>query len=106
MRLLLLNVLLCGLAAACTPYIPVKPEFGTSALRPAGTIPPEFAEFNNYDPRVNELLADQMCATPATTLVTQPAPAAPGEVVGATSLCERYTIGLPEFPAPAEAWPR
>ena len=43
--------LTCLLIAGCTPYIPVKDEFSTSALKPTGTIPPEFAEFNNYDPR-------------------------------------------------------
>jgi hypothetical protein len=98
--------LLVALVAACTPYIPVEDAFGTSALRPAGTIPPEFAAFNNYDPRVNALLADQLCATPDTLLVTQPAPAAPGEVVGATARCQDYTIGLPEGTPPPAAWPQ
>ena len=34
------------------------------ALAPAGDIPPEFAEFNVFDPAVNTLLASQLCATP------------------------------------------
>ena len=105
MRSLLVLASLSALVAACTPYIPVKDAFGTSALRPAGTIPPEFAAFNNYDPRVNALLADQLCATPVTSLVVQPAPADPGEVVGVTSRCEDYTIGLPELPRPSSPWP-
>lgn len=106
MRLSVVFALLCVTVAACTPYIEVKPAFGTSALRAAGTIPPEFAAFNNYDPRVNGLLAEQLCVDPNTLLVAQPAPADPGEVVGATYECERYTIGLPEIPAPATAWPQ
>ncbi|HEY1257670.1 MAG TPA: hypothetical protein VGF34_00365 [Stellaceae bacterium] len=105
MRSLLVPASLAALVAACTPYIPVKDSFGTSALRPAGSIPPEFAAFNNYDPRVNALLADQLCATPDTLLVTQAAPAAPGEVVGATERCQDYTTGLPEVAPPSAAWP-
>ena len=58
-----LLLLLPGIAG-CTPFIPVKDDFGTSALVPVGDIPPEFAEFNAYDPGVNPLLADQICATP------------------------------------------
>src|SRR6266850_7600358 len=59
----LLSVLGANLCGGCTPYIPVKDDFGTSALKPTGNIPPEFAEFNNYEPGVNALLADQICAT-------------------------------------------
>ena len=65
----LLSVLGANLCGGCTPYIPVKDDFGTSALKPTGNIPPEFAEFNNYDPRVNALMADQICATGGTVAV-------------------------------------
>jgi hypothetical protein len=87
---------LCSLViAGCTPYIPVKDAFGVSALKPTGTIPPEFAEFNNYDPRVNMLLADQICAMPYELQVEQSAPAAPGEIVGASGHCQRYYVSIP-----------
>ena len=64
MRALLALVLLPAIVAGCTPYIPVKDDFGTSALAPAGDLPPEFVEFNAYNPAVNTLLADQLCPTP------------------------------------------
>jgi hypothetical protein len=35
MRALLVLVLLPTILAGCTPYIPVKDDFGTSALAPA-----------------------------------------------------------------------
>ena len=63
MRAFLAPVLAVSVLAGCTPYIPVKPGFGTSALEPIGAIPAEYAEFNNYDPGVNRLLANQICAT-------------------------------------------
>jgi hypothetical protein len=92
MRTLPALALISLLVAGCTPYIPVKDAFGTSALRPTGTIPPEFAEFNNYNPQVNALLADQICATPYRLQVLQTAEAAPGEIVAATGRCETYDI--------------
>jgi hypothetical protein len=82
------------LVAGCTPYIPVKDAFGTSALKPTGTIPPEFAEFNNYNPQINPLLADQICATPYVLQVKQSAEAAPGEIVTATGRCQTYAPAL------------
>ena len=63
MRSLLALVLLAPLAAGCTPYIPERLDFGTSALAPTGDIPPEYAGFNNYDPNVNAVMAQQICAT-------------------------------------------
>jgi hypothetical protein len=90
MRTLSALVLISLLAAGCTPYIPVKDAFGVSALRPAGTIPPEFAEFNSYDPRVDIVLADQICATPYQLQLEQSAAAAPGEIVGTSGRCEIY----------------
>src|SRR4051794_4798782 len=59
-----LSVGLPGVLPGCTPFIPMKDDFGTSALAPVGDIPPEFAEFNAYNPGVNPLLAYQLCATP------------------------------------------
>src|SRR6266853_1002946 len=61
MRVLFILALLSALAG-CAPYIPVKDDFGTSALVPYGDMPPELAEFNRYDPTVSRLLADQVCA--------------------------------------------
>lgn len=90
MRPLLVCALLATIAGGCTPTIPVKPAFGTSALESYGNIPPEFAAFNNYDPRVNALLAGQLCATPYVPQVYQTAEAVPGRIVGATGQCRRY----------------
>jgi hypothetical protein len=83
-------VLLCLVAAGCTPDIPIKDEFGVSALKPTGEIPPEFAAFNRYDPRVNSLLADQLCATPDQTQVVKALEAVPGEILAAQVRCETY----------------
>ena len=94
MRTLPALTLITLLAAGCTPYIPVKEVFGTSALKPTGTIPPEFAEFNNYDPRVNALLADQICATPYELTVEKSAEAVPGEIVAARGRCQPYATAL------------
>jgi hypothetical protein len=90
----LLSVLLINLAAGCTPYIPVEDAFGTSALKPTGNIPPEFAEFNNYDPDVNALLADQVCATPNITLQEKSLRAAPGELIAAKERCQPYAVNI------------
>ncbi|HXC90308.1 MAG TPA: hypothetical protein VNV18_09090 [Stellaceae bacterium] len=90
MRTLFSLALLGVLAAGCTPYIPIKDEFGVSALRPTGEIPPEFAEFNRYDPRVNPLLAEQMCATPYQIEAVKALDAAPGEILAAQTRCRPY----------------
>jgi hypothetical protein len=92
MRTLSALALFSLLVAGCTPYIPVKDAFGVSALKPTGTIPPEFAEFNSYDPQVDALLAEQICATPYELQVQQSAEAAPGEIVSASGRCRTYTI--------------
>ena len=65
-----------------------------SALRPAGTIPPEFADFNRYDPRLNSLFADQICATPYELQVLKALDAAPGEIVAAQGRCSTYQLSL------------
>jgi hypothetical protein len=76
--------------AGCTPEIPVKPDFGTSGLRPTGNIPPEFAAFNNFDAGVNPLLAGQICATPYIRQVERMAQAVPGTLVAARGQCAFY----------------
>jgi hypothetical protein len=68
-------------AAGCTPTIPIRDEFGVSALRTTEEIPPEFAAFNRYDWRVNPLLADQICATPFQTEAVRALDAVPGEIL-------------------------
>ena len=90
----LLSALLAVLAEGCTPYIPVEDAFTTSALRPTGNIPPEFAEFNNYDPEVNPLLADQVCATPYIALQERSLRASPGELIAETGRCRPYVVSI------------
>jgi hypothetical protein len=89
-----LSVLLANLAGGCTPYIPVVDTFTTSALNPVGNIPPEFVEFNNYDPEVNALLADQICATPHIPLQEKSLRASPGELIGETGRCRPYVVNI------------
>ena len=83
-------LLLCLVTAGCTPYLPIKDEFGVSALRATGEIPPEFAAFNRYEPRVNALLAEQVCATPDRTEAVKALEAAPGEILAAQARCQTY----------------
>jgi hypothetical protein len=90
MRILFALMLLSPIVAGCTPFIPVKDDFGTSALVPAGDIPPEFAEFNLYNPGVNGLLADQICATPYQPLEDKSVGAAPGRLVQARGRCQTH----------------
>ena len=85
-----LPVLLLLLAVGCTPRIPIKEAFGTSTLEHAGDTPPEFAEFNVYDPRVNRLLAAQICATPSMQLAENSFPAAPGRIVQKEARCRTH----------------
>ncbi|HMD62758.1 MAG TPA: hypothetical protein VKF83_02130 [Stellaceae bacterium] len=89
----LLSVL-AYIAAGCTPYIPVEDAFGTSALKPTGNIPPEFAEFNNYDPGVNALLADQICATRYIPLEDKSLRAAPGELIAEKGRCRLFVVNI------------
>jgi hypothetical protein len=90
MRAFLSLLLLSALVAGCTPYIPVKPGFGTSALTPVGDIPPEFAEFNNFDPTVNRLLAGQVCAMPYQLYEEKAIEAVPGRLVQAYGRCRNH----------------
>ena len=94
MRSLLAFALLLVLLGGCTAEIPVKPDFGTSALQPTGDIPPEFAAFNNFDAAVNPLLAGQICATPYIGHVEHIAQAVPGTLVGARGQCQTYALFL------------
>ncbi|MFZ2007978.1 MAG: hypothetical protein WAV02_23060 [Stellaceae bacterium] len=87
MRLLFALVFVVPLVAGCTPYLPMKTDFGTTAAVPAGTIPPEYAEFNAYDPKVNAELANQICATPYQLTQVTTSNASPGELVTATGAC-------------------
>jgi hypothetical protein len=90
MRVLSAVLLLSLVVAGCTPFIPVKDDFGTSALVPAGDIPPEFAEFNLYNASVNPLLADQICATASLPLEDKSVGATPGRLVAATARCQTH----------------
>ncbi|MBV9862305.1 MAG: hypothetical protein JO267_09180 [Alphaproteobacteria bacterium] len=96
MRHLLAVAVIAPLVAACTATIPVKDDFGTSALLPNGDIPPEYAEFNTYDPRMNALLADQICATPYTLLQEKNVAATPGQIAVWRGRCQTHfpSLGL------------
>jgi hypothetical protein len=94
MRLFIVLALPAMLSVACTPFIPVKDDFGTSAVKPTGNIPPEFAEFNRYDPQVNGLISDQMCATPYILDREKSLRATPGEFAAWSGRCEQYEIRL------------
>ena len=89
-----LSVLLANLSGGCVPYIPVEDAFTASALKPTGNIPPEFAEFNKYDPEVNTLLADQLCATPYIPLYERSLRASPGELIAGTGRCRTYVVSI------------
>src|SRR5437016_10794519 len=94
MRLFCVLVIPTVLLGGCTPFIPIKDAFGTSALKPTGNIPPEFVEFNNFDPQVNAILADQICATPYILRTEKSLRSAPGEIVAWSGRCEPYEIRL------------
>src|SRR5438132_1168116 len=92
MRLFFVLALPAALLCGCTPFIPIKDDFGTSALKPTGNIPPEFAEFNLYDPQANAAVTDQVCATPYNLLTEKSLRASPGEIVAWNGRCEPYEI--------------
>lgn len=87
---LLSAAIVAVLETGCTPVIPVKDDFGTSALAPAPDIPPEFAEFNVFDPAVNDLLADQVCATTYQPLEAKTLGASSGKLVDALGRCRPH----------------
>ena len=94
MRLFLILARPSAVLGGCTPFIPIRDAFGTSALKPTGNIPPEFLEFNNYDPHANTVIADQTCATPYILRTEKSLRASPGEIVGWSGRCEPYEIRL------------
>ncbi len=94
MRSLLAFALFPVLLGGCTPEIPVKPDFGTSALLPTANIPPEFAAFNNFDGAINPLLAGQLCATPYVRQIEATTPAVPGMLVTMRAQCQNYAPSL------------
>lgn len=94
MRLFFVLALPAMLSSACTPFIPIKDAFGTSALKATGNIPPEFAAFNRYDPEVNAAVSDQVCATPYILDTEKSLRATPGEFITWSGPCERYRIWL------------
>jgi hypothetical protein len=87
MRLLFALALVAPLVAGCTPYIPEKLDFGTSAATTKGDIPPEYAQFKTYDTSVNPLLAQQICATSYQPGDLTTADASPGQLVTAHGTC-------------------
>lgn len=90
MRALLTIGLLSALVAGCTPYIPVREDFGTSAAVPAGEVPPEFASFNVFSPRVNGLLASQLCAEPYEPRDVKLLGGSPGQIAQARVRCQTH----------------
>jgi hypothetical protein len=94
MRLFIVLALEAVLAGACTPFIPIKDDFGTSAVKPTGNIPPEFAEFNRYDTQVNAVVSEQICATPYILNTEKSLRATPGEFAAWNGRCEQYEIRL------------
>ena len=90
MRSIVAIVCVAAWLAGCTATIPVKDDFGASALVPVGDIPPEFAELNNFDPTVNRLLATQVCATPYQLYEEKAIHAIPGQMVQAYGRCRNH----------------
>ncbi|HYZ42337.1 MAG TPA: hypothetical protein VE687_17200 [Stellaceae bacterium] len=94
MRLFLYLAVPAAVLGGCTPFIPIKDAFTTSAAKPTGNIPPEFLAFNNYDPQVNAVVTEQMCATPYVLHTEKSLRATPGEFVTWTGRCQPYEIRL------------
>ena len=102
MRPLSVLALLILLTAGCTPRIPAKEDFATSALVAKTEIPPEFADFNRYDPAPNVRQADQICATPYQQFDKTALGAEPGQIVAWHGRCETH---VPLLGAWAASWP-
>ena len=90
MRIAIALVALPVLFAGCTPTIPTKTDFGTSALAPSGETPAGFSEFNSYDPARGPLVAEQLCATPYTEAEQKSVDAMPGQIVTGRGSCETH----------------
>jgi hypothetical protein len=91
MRTLFALLVVSPLIAGCTPYLAAKNDFGTSAMVPAGGIPPEYADFNAIDPGVNALLANQICATSYQPREVGAIDAQPGQLATARGTCAPHT---------------
>jgi hypothetical protein len=96
MRNLLALAIIAAVLQGCADRIPLRDDFGTSALVPKGKIPPEFAEFNNYDANVNPIVANQICATSYIPMEQRSQPAQPGELSVWRGRCAPYHVV--EFP--------
>jgi hypothetical protein len=94
MRTCLTLALFSLLIVGCTPDIPIKDAFEVTGQSPVGNIPPEFADFNNYNPQVALLLAEQLCVTPYELQVEKSLEAAPGQIAVARGRCETYAPPL------------
>jgi hypothetical protein len=90
MRIAVALAVLPVLFAGCTANIPVKADFGTSALVPAGDASGEFSQFNAYDPAVGPLVANQICATPYAAVAEKSVDAAPGQIVEGRGACRTH----------------
>jgi hypothetical protein len=90
MRAAFALALLTAALSGCSPFIPVKDDFGTSALAPSRETPPEFAKFNNYDPSINALVANQICATPYEQQQARSFGASPGIIAEAEGRCQTH----------------
>ncbi len=76
--------------AGCATPIPTKDDFGASALLEVGDIPPGFAAFNRFDSATNDLLAQQLCATPYQRLNENAMGAAPGRLEELIARCRTH----------------
>lgn len=74
----------------CATPIPTKDDFGASALLAVGNVPPGFADFNRFDPVTNDLIADQLCATPFQRLEENAMEAAPGRIEHLIARCRTH----------------
>jgi hypothetical protein len=92
MRNFLALAIIAVFLQGCADRIPLRDDFGTSALAPKGKIPPEFAEFNNYDPQVNPIVASQICATSYIQMEQRSQAAQPGELSVWRGRCEPYHV--------------
>jgi len=86
MRRFLALVLVPAIVAACTVHS-VKDDFGTSALAPAGDIPPEFAEFQRLRPASMAPRRSALC-DPYQPLEEKSLVAASGRLVQAAAACQ------------------
>ena len=84
-----LALVVLALTGCATP-IPTKDDFGASALLEVGHSPPGFAAFNRFDPATNDLLAQQICATPYQRLNANALAADPGRFEQLIARCRTH----------------